>query len=188
MIKEEQVYQIGLFNKPHGIHGELQFTFTDDVFDRVEAEYIICRMDGILVPFFIEEYRFRSDTTALMKLEDVDSAEQARKFTNIPVFFPKDLAVEDEDAELTWDFFKGFAVVDVNHGPLGVVTEVDNSTINTLFIIEKKDDEEELYLPAHEEIIKDIDYKKQIITIEAPQGLIEMSQAIDENDGDEEED
>ena len=65
MIKREEVYKIGIFNKPHGIHGELSFTFTDDIFDRVEAEYLICLLDGILVPFFLEEYRFRSDTTAL---------------------------------------------------------------------------------------------------------------------------
>ena len=42
MIKREEVYKIGIFNKPHGIHGELQFTFTDDIFDRVEAEYVVC--------------------------------------------------------------------------------------------------------------------------------------------------
>ena len=38
MIRKEEVYKIGIFNKPHGIHGELSFTFTDDIFDRVEAE------------------------------------------------------------------------------------------------------------------------------------------------------
>ena len=46
MIKREEVYKIGIFNKPHGIHGELSFTFTDDIFDRVEAEYLICLLDG----------------------------------------------------------------------------------------------------------------------------------------------
>ncbi len=81
MIKREEVYKIGIFNKPHGIHGELSFTFTDDIFDRVEAEYLICLLDGILVPFFLEEYRFRSDTTALVKLEGVDTAERARMFS-----------------------------------------------------------------------------------------------------------
>ena len=74
MIKREDVYKIGVFNKPHGIHGELSFTFTDDIFDRVEAEYLICLLDGIFVPFFLEEYRFRSDSTALVKLEGVDTA------------------------------------------------------------------------------------------------------------------
>lgn len=42
MIKKEDVYKIGIFNKPHGIHGELSFTFTDDIFDRVEADKIFC--------------------------------------------------------------------------------------------------------------------------------------------------
>ena len=95
MIRKEEVYKIGIFNKPHGIHGELSFTFTDDIFDRVEAEYLICLLDGIFVPFFIEEYRFRSDTTALVKLEGVDTAERARMFTNIEVYFP----VKEPDRE-----------------------------------------------------------------------------------------
>ena len=99
MIKKEEVYKIGLFNKPHGIHGELQFTFTDDIFDRVDCDYLICLLDGIFVPFFIEEYRFRSDSTALVKLEGVDSAERARMFTNIEVYFPVKHAEEAEDGE-----------------------------------------------------------------------------------------
>ena len=71
MITREELIRIGRFNKPHGVKGELSFTFTDDVFDRTECSYIVCEIDGIFVPFFIEEYRFKSDTTALIKLEDV---------------------------------------------------------------------------------------------------------------------
>ena len=66
MIKAEDVYRIGIINKPHGVHGELLFTFDDDIFDQVDADYIVCLMDGILVPFFFESYRFRSDSTALI--------------------------------------------------------------------------------------------------------------------------
>ena len=73
MITREELIKIGRFNKPHGVKGELSFTFTDDVFDRTECPYIVCEIDGIFVPFFIEEYRFKSDTTALIKLEDVDN-------------------------------------------------------------------------------------------------------------------
>ena len=131
MIRPEEVYKIGMFNKPHGISGELQFTFTDDIFDRVEADYVVCPMDGILVPFFIESYRFRSDTTALMKLEGVDTQEQARRFTNTPVYFPVKHAEEAEPGELSWDFFTGFRVEDTTHGHLGEVTDVDTSTVNT---------------------------------------------------------
>ena len=135
MIKKEDVYKIGIFNKPHGIHGELSFTFTDDIFDRVEAEYLICLIDGILVPFFLEEYRFRSDTTALVKLEGVDTAERARMFTNTEVYFPVKHAEGHEPEELSWDFFVGFRMEEVHHGKLGEIVYVDTSTINTLFTV-----------------------------------------------------
>lgn len=175
MIRTEEVYKIGIFNKPHGIHGELQFSFTDDIFDRVEAEYIICSMDGILVPFFIEEYRFRSDSSALMKLEGIDNAEKARIFTNAEVYFPKKLAENVEPSEITWNYFIGFDVEDTHHGKLGEVTDVDTTTINTLFIVSRND--EELLIPAQEEFIINIDAKKRLITMELPIGLIAMDEA-----------
>ena len=173
MIKKEEVYKIGLFNKPHGIHGELQFTFTDDIFDRVDCDYLICLLDGIFVPFFIEEYRFRSDSTALVKLEGIDTAERARMFTNVEVYFPVKHAEEAEDGELSWNFFVGFRMEDVRHGGLGEVVEVDTTTVNTLFVVEQEDGEE-LLVPAQEEFIVEINQEKKLITVELPEGLLNL--------------
>ena len=173
MIKKEEVYTIGLFNKPHGIHGELQFTFTDDIFDRVDCDYLICLLDGIFVPFFIEEYRFRSDSTALVKLEGIDTAERARMFTNVEVYFPVKHAEEAEDGELSWNFFVGFRMEDVRHGELGEVVEVDTTTVNTLFVVEQEDGEE-LLIPAQEEFIVEINQEKKLITVELPEGLLNL--------------
>ena len=173
MIKKEEVYKIGLFNKPHGIHGELQFTFTDDIFDRVDCDYLICLLDGIFVPFFIEEYRFRSDSTALVKLEGIDTAERARMFTNVEVYFPVKHAEEAEDGELSWNFFVGFRMEDVRHGELGEVVEVDTTTVNTLFVVEQEDGEE-LLIPAQEEFIVEINQEKKLITVELPEGLLNL--------------
>ena len=66
MIKESDVYKIGSITRTHGVKGEVSLSFTDDVWDRADADYLVLRIDGILVPFFMEEYRFRSDTTALV--------------------------------------------------------------------------------------------------------------------------
>lgn len=173
MIKKEEVYKIGLFNKPHGIHGELQFTFTDDIFDRVDCDYLICLLDGIFVPFFIEEYRFRSDSTALVKLEGIDTVERARMFTNVEVYFPVKHAEEAEDGELSWNFFVGFRMEDVRHGELGEVVEVDTTTVNTLFVVEQEDGEE-LLIPAQEEFIVEINQEKKLITVELPEGLLNL--------------
>lgn len=174
MIRIEEVYKIGRFNKTHGVKGELQFTFTDAVFDRVEADYILCRMDGILVPFYLESYRFRSDASALVKLEDVDTQEQAARFVNTEVYFPKKLAEESPLEELTWDYFVGFAVEEVHYGELGVVEEVDQATMNTLFIIKKADCE--LLVPACEEFIREIDHEHRILRLELPEGMVTVNQ------------
>ena len=174
MIKRDEVYKIGLFNKPHGIHGELSFTFADDIFDRVDCDYLICLLDGIFVPFFIDEYRFRSDSTALVKLEGIETAEQARMFTNVEVYFPTKFAEDAEPGETSWDFFIGFRVEDVNHGELGEVVDVDTSTINTLFVIEH--DGDELLLPAQEEFIVGIDQKHKLMTVDVPVGLLSLDE------------
>lgn len=170
MIKQSEVYKIGTFNKPHGIHGELLFTFTDDVFDRVEADYIIVLIDGILVPFFIESYRFRSDTTVLLQLEGIHTAEQARRFTNMDVYFPTKLTDETEEEILSWEFFKGFTLKDVHHGHLGEIVDVDTSTMNTLFVVDYNG--EELLVPVQEELVEGYYEERKEIIMCLPDGLL----------------
>lgn len=174
MIKKEEVYKIGLFNKPHGIHGELQFTFTDDIFDRADCDYLVCLLDGIFVPFFIEEYRFRSDSTALVKLEGIDTAERARMFTNVEVYFPVKYAEEADEGELSWNFFTGFLMEEIHYGMLGEITDVDTTTVNTLFVVQGEDGE--ILVPAREEFIRGIDRKRKIITVKLPEGLLNLEE------------
>lgn len=170
MIKKEEVFKIGILNKPHGVKGEIGFTFTDDVFDRVDCDYLILLLDGILVPFFIEEYRFRSDNVALVKFEGIDTAERARRFSNVEVYFPSRY-LEEEEGISSWNYFVGFRVEDIAHGNLGEIMHVDDSTVNVLFVIER--DGREILLPAHEEFIRGLDKKKKLLTVEIPDGLLE---------------
>lgn len=171
MIRKEDVYRIGQLTKPHGIKGEVAFSFTDDIFDRTdECDYLVCLMDGIMVPFFMEEYRFKSDTVALVKFEGVDTAEQARRFTNIEVYYPTRYAEESD--ELSWTYFVGFRIEDEHLGLLGEVEEIDETTINTLFVI-RRPDGEELLIPAQEAFITDMDHKQRIIRMDLPEGMVE---------------
>lgn len=174
MITREEVYKIGLFNKPHGIHGELSFSFTDDIFDRVDNDYFVCLLDGIFVPFFIEEYRFRSETTALVKLEGIDSAEKARMFTNVEVYFPVKYAEEVDESELSLSFFVGFTMRTAEGEELGEIIDVDESTENVLFVVDYQ--KKELLIPAQEEFITDIDQRHKIMTVHLPEGLLMLDE------------
>ena len=168
MIREEEVYQIGKLGKTHGVKGEVSFLFDDDVFDRVDANYLILKIDGLLVPFFIEEYRFRSDANAIMKFEDIDTQEQARELTGCEVYFPRELA--DGDDTITWATIVGFDLIDNASGKsVGRIASIDDTTLNILFELE-----DGRLIPASEELITDIDRDGKTITIDIPEGLLEL--------------
>ena len=169
----KDVYRIGRIGKPHGVKGEMNFMFTDDVFDRTDSDYLIIEVEGLLVPFFIEEYRFRSDETALLKLCDIDTQEQARQFTNCEVFFERSKADTPAD-ELTWAQIVGFQIIDENNGKIvGKIVAVDDSTENILFEIETTKGDR-ILIPAHDSLSRDIDTSSQTITMTIPDGLLAL--------------
>ncbi|MBR6757514.1 MAG: 16S rRNA processing protein RimM [Bacteroidaceae bacterium] len=173
MILRDELIRIGQFNKPHGVRGEISFTFTDDVFDRGESPYIVCCIDNIYVPFFIEEYRFKSGTTALLKLVDVNDENEARAFSNLDVFYPKRFYIEDEDDATPDDYFIGYTISDITHGELGVVDAIDDSTINALFVVATPDGGE-LLIPIQETFVRAIDEEARIIHMDLPDGLLQL--------------
>jgi 16S rRNA processing protein RimM len=180
MIKPQQVYPIGRIGKPHGVKGEMNFMFDDDVFDTTDSDYIIIETEGILVPFFFEEYRFRNDNTAIIKLEGIDTQEQAREFTNCVVYFERSKAenAEDETSSLLSPQknrqIVGFTIVDAQTGKsIGTVKDIDDSTINVLLVIEGEDHQQVL-IPANEDLIEGIDLQRQTITMRLPDGLLTL--------------
>ena len=175
MIKQEEVYRIGKIGKPHGVKGEVTLFFDDDVFDRVDADYLVLAIDGILVPFYMEEWRFKTGETALVKFCDIDTKEQASALTGSGVFFPKHLSDRGED-ELTWDEIKGFRIVDTNRqdAVVGEVMAVDESTMNVLFEVETPSGSIVL-VPANEDIVKEVNTKERLIKVDLPEGLVDLN-------------
>lgn len=170
MIKEEEVYKIGKLGKAHGVKGEIQLQFDDDVFDRVEAEYLILRLEGIMVPFFMEEYRFKSDEVALVKFDGIDTQERARQLTGTEVFFPRELADGDESDELSYAQLVGFTLVnDADSKEVGTIAFIDEQTMNIMFELE-----DGTLIPASEELITDIDTENKKITVDIPQGILDL--------------
>lgn len=174
MIRPEDVYQIGRMGKAHGLKGEINFQFTDDVWDRVESDHIICEVDGILVPFFIEEYRFRSDTTAIMKLEDMTSIEEVQMLVNSPVYLEKQYQEELGEDEVSLHYFIGFKMINGDDDQaIGTIIDIDDNTDNWLFIVEKEDGNE-VMIPAHEEFIAEIRQEEKIMVMDLPIGLLDL--------------
>ena len=173
MIRRDDVYKIGKLGKPHGVKGEITFAITDDVFDRVDADYLVLDIDGILVPFYLEEYRFKNDDNVLVKFEDIDTQEHVRAYTGCEVYFPRHLSDSDEE-NMSWAEIIGFQLVDAVSGRVvGTIDHVDDSTLNLLFEITSPEGEA-LLIPANNDLIEEVDIEKKMIRMAIPEGLLEL--------------
>lgn len=174
MIKQEDVYKIGKIGKPHGINGELSFIFNDDIFDSVDSEYLILMVKGILVPFFMDEYRFKNEDSALVKFCDVNNKEQAQELTGCDVYFPRNMADPTEHGVSIHQTI-GFTLIDANkdNTAIGNIINVDDSTSNILFEI-KRDNGSIILIPASEDFISDLNLTERKITVCLPEGLLDL--------------
>lgn len=174
MIKKEDLVKIGRFAKPHGVKGEIALVTSFDFFDEMEEEpYVVCELEGIFVPFFVEEYRYKTDTTMLLKLENLNSDEAVKPFTNCEVYIPLE-KVEDAgvDSGISWDHFVGYQVHDKERGYLGVVEDVDDSTLNVLFKVAYQS--KELLIPVVEDFIVGMDHDEKKLFLSVPHGLFDL--------------
>jgi len=175
MIKKEDIFQIGRLTKPHGLQGELSFEFSTDIFDEIAAPYFICEIEGIFVPYFIENYRLKNDNSGFIKFEGVDSNEDAKELSKVNLYlertsFPAGFSSEDVQSI---DFYIGYQIVDQIGDVIGEIISIDDSTENVLFNVLSAS-ETEILIPASDDYILQIDDNARIIQMEIPEGLLEL--------------
>lgn len=181
MITEDQLIEVGYITKLHGLKGEMQARITDSVIDDVEhCPYLVCEMDGIFVPFFLENFKFRSTESALLKFDDIDTAEKAEPFCGMKLYFdrkcftPEEMEQYDQEAEEELGLI-GYQIIDKSLGTVGEIVDINDLTENVLFIVDH--DGEEIMIPAADDLILEIDDEKETILMDLPQGLVNMEEA-----------
>ena len=168
MIEKGSLTKIGEVIKPHGISGEMLCELSVDIDECAMPEYIIMEDEGIMVPFFIENLRGKSSHTSFLKLEGIDTEKQAKEFTKKEIFTDCDITMDDltEDAQI--EALIGFVMIDEHCGEIGVITDIDTSTLNTLFVVGDK------LIPASEEFLISIEVENKVIRCSLPEGLLDI--------------
>lgn len=171
MIATKDVIKIGYLKKSHDIKGEITLVFEKSAYADADTDFYFLEIDGIFVPFFIEEITFNTDISARVKFEDIDDETRASQFANLSVYAHREsIGHESEDESLDdWTFFIGYTIIDQHNNQLGEITAVDDSTLNVLFLV--KSDETERMIPATEDFITSIQPEEHILYMELPDGI-----------------
>ncbi|MCH5237087.1 MAG: 16S rRNA processing protein RimM [Muribaculaceae bacterium] len=176
MITKEETVIIGKFQKTHALKGELNAILNIDPEFFEEGNPIIVEFDGILVPFFTNSIRPKGTTSFLIKLDGVESEEQASSFVNKEIRTIKNLVRDliESDEEFI-EPIVGFSVIDDSSGEnVGTIDDLDTSTSNILLIVVSGEDQL-IYIPYSEDFIVELDEKKRTIRMKLPDGLLDIN-------------
>ena len=171
MITRNDIVEIGDFNKPHGISGEISASFLCETDDIESFSCLIISQDGIFVPFFMESVRPKNDHTSLIKFDGIDSDKEVKQFTGKKIYVLKEETV-DEDIEDAYSFI-GYSIADKNGTLIGEIKEIEDSTENYLFFVELPDGKEG-FIPIADEFINDINDETKTLSMILPAGLLDM--------------
>lgn len=112
-------------------------------------EFVFVQRDGLFVPFRSTEIASLMGEEIWLKRSDLQ---------------------DDEEGTLTWQDLVGFTVLDKKEKdewcPVGVIADIDESTINTLATLE-----DGRMIPLHEDFILDIDEDSRILRVHLPFAL-----------------
>lgn len=171
MISEKDIYPVGKLVKTHGLQGEFLYECPQGLPDE-DFRYLLLKPDGIIVPFYLENIRYRNETSGFIKLEGIDDAENTCEYVGLTMYLDRNVVDFSQSDEILINYFIGFQLIDEKSGYLGEIINVDETTANTLFVVDNK--KGEILIPATDDFIVFIDHAEKKIHLSIPNGLLDL--------------
>ena len=171
-MKKEDCFYLGRVAKTHGLKGEVTIKLeADDPSAYLEMKHFFLEINKVLTPFFVDKITPNGDKF-FISVQDVNTVEQARNLVGKPVYLPLEMLPKLSGKQFYFHEIVGYTVVDTEKGELGPVAEVlEYPTQAVLQVLKGK---KEILIPIIDEVIQNVDRNKKILTITAPEGLIDM--------------
>jgi len=163
----------GIILKPHGREGNLIIRlFTVDADNIEPGSFLFIDTDGTLIPYCLSEITPKKDS-AVIKLEFINSLDEAQKFTGRDFYLHNDLLkrISTFQPDIREDYI-GFSFFDQASGITGIVEKFTEDEFNPLFLI--KTGGNRFLVPAQPGLIISIDNNRKEIIADLPEGLTEL--------------
>ena len=170
-MTKEDCFLLGTLVKTHGYSGQIVLKINQQYQEKLEIlESVFLLMDGILVPFFIEEMEEYNISSFLLKIDEINSKNEAAGFIGKDVFLSVAEFEKENHSNQSSVSVIGYQIRSESNLNLGYVKEIREIPGNPLFVISYM--ESEVMIPANDELILDINHKDKIISMTIPDGLL----------------
>lgn len=165
-------FRVGSILKTKGLKGEFNiYVDFEDLID-IKFNIIFLEITGTLVPFFVRSIKYLQKNAAYLNLEDVNTIEKASLLVKKDIYLPNKLKPKKKKAEFTLMDLVGFTAVDIHEGELGEITDIHEYPQQLIAALNYKGFE--VLFPLNEEIIQGIDVVRDIVTVDLPEGLLDI--------------
>ena len=165
--------QPGTILKPYGLNGALNVAMDPEFARKIKInDPLFIEIDGQRVPFFVEDIPGGGDNFLIVKLEFINSLEEARRYTGLKVY--RDLKTGSDEAENDLSRLVGYIAEDVTGNFRGEVVDYIDHNMNRVLIINFKG--REVMVPVAEGILLSTNHKSRIISVKLPDGIINLNE------------
>lgn len=171
-MKKEESFYIGYITKTKGLKGEVQLFFEFKDYESLDLDVVFAELNGKMVPFFVSSHKLYTNQTGLFYFEDIDHIDKAQALVKKKIYLPLTKMPERGEDDFEYDDLQGFLVVDETHGELGEIVEVNEYPQQ--FVATMIYQEKEILFPLNEDIIVEIDDEEKILTVDLPEGLLDL--------------
>lgn len=173
VMDKKDFYYLGKITKLFGYKGDLIFYFdVDDITEYRKLDAVFIDINGDLIPFMIEKLTLHQGNTAIVRLQDHGTIEDAQRLINSELYLPLSTLPKLEGNKFYYHEIIGYTVVDAEAGEVGVIEDVNDQTPQVLFVIKKG--YREILFPVVDELIDRLDRKEKKIYVRFPEGLIDL--------------
>ena len=163
--------RVGVVTQTHGVRGEFKvFPTTDDVNRFKKLKKVFVSISSELVKKKVESVKFFKQFV-ILKLEGVDSMDEAEKLKNVELWVSREDAVACEEDEYYIADLIGLEVFADSGEKVGILKDVFSSSANDVYEV-INDEGKSVLLPAIHDCILDVDIKGGKMTVHITEGLM----------------
>jgi len=170
-----QELPVGEIGRPHGIKGEIKvypYSGNPENFESYRKLIVQPPGEGTEKAYELLSCRIQGQV-AVIKLAGVDTRSQAELLTGCRVLVERQEIPELDDDEFYWEDLQGMTVVTAQGRQLGTVSRLLATGAHDILVV--VDRGREYLIPALDEFVVAIDAETGTITVDLPEGLLEIN-------------
>jgi 16S rRNA processing protein RimM len=172
-MDRDDFFYLGKILKTYGSKGHLLiFLDVDDPARYKKIEIVFIGIENDRIPFCIEELELKQKSTARLRFEDVNNAEDAEVYVGRDLYLPISMLPPLKGKKFYYHEVIGFTVFDKERGNIGTITSILNLPKQSLMQI--RFGTREILIPLIDKVLIKVDRSKKEVHINAPEGLIDI--------------